>query len=283
MASAGTLRRRRPAGAAAPADARQRPDPRPDVAARQQRCRSTARAAAATMSYLPTLGLWERPSRRRRASPRWRRRPVISPTPTCIGDGVIVASRLQMQFDLWRYPTDGGPRRQRDGAPSASHARRDRCRRRRRAPSDRRDRVPVGQRRSCEPLGADDRRPASCVRSPTSVSPSVAMGVPIWSPDGKSIAFVSSRGNTGLGFGVWLVNPDGGNLRNLAARGLGFAWSPDARWVYYADAGVLYKVPATGGGARRRETGSGAQRGRFRRRHDVFHGRPDAHRRQSGL
>ena len=43
------------------------------------------------------------------------------------------------------------------------------------------------------------------------------------------------------------MNPDGGNLRNLVARGLGFTWSPDARWVYYADAGVLYKVAATGG------------------------------------
>jgi Tol biopolymer transport system component len=78
--------------------------------------------------------------------------------------------------------------------------------------------------------------------------PSVALGVPIWSPDGKWIAFVSSRGNTGLAFGIWLISPDGGNLRNLAARGLGATWSPDAQWVYYTDAGVLYKVP-TGGGA----------------------------------
>jgi Tol biopolymer transport system component len=77
--------------------------------------------------------------------------------------------------------------------------------------------------------------------------PNVALGVPIWSPDGKWIAFVSSRGNTGLAFGVWLVSPDGGNLRNLAARGLGITWAPDAQWVYYADAGVLYKVPTAGG------------------------------------
>jgi Tol biopolymer transport system component len=77
--------------------------------------------------------------------------------------------------------------------------------------------------------------------------PSVSLGVPIWSPDGKTIAFVSSRGNLGLGFGVWTVRPDGGDLRNLAARGLGAAWSPDAQWVYYTDAGGLYKVPATGG------------------------------------
>jgi Tol biopolymer transport system component len=75
------------------------------------------------------------------------------------------------------------------------------------------------------------------------------MGVPIWSPDGKAIAFVSSRGNTGLGFGLWLVNPDGGNLRNLASHGLGMAWSPDSQWVYYSDSGIAYKVPASGGQA----------------------------------
>ena len=77
----------------------------------------------------------------------------------------------------------------------------------------------------------------------------MALGVPIWSPDGKWIAFVSSRGNTGLGFGIWLVSPDGGNLRNLVARGLGFTWSPDARWVYYSEANVLHKVPVDGGAA----------------------------------
>jgi Tol biopolymer transport system component len=48
---------------------------------------------------------------------------------------------------------------------------------------------------------------------------------------------------------VWIVNPDGTNLRNLVKRGLGMAWSPDGRWVYYAEssAGALYKVPASGG------------------------------------
>jgi Tol biopolymer transport system component len=70
-----------------------------------------------------------------------------------------------------------------------------------------------------------------------------------WRPDGKWIAFVSSRGSTGLGFGIWMVNPDGGNLRRAAERGLGAAWSPDGGWLYYVDAGLLYKVPTTGGSA----------------------------------
>jgi Tol biopolymer transport system component len=79
--------------------------------------------------------------------------------------------------------------------------------------------------------------------------PGVAMGVPIWSPDGKSIAFVSSRGNPGLVFGIWLVNPDGGSLRNLVRRGLGATWSPDGRWVYFVERAndVVRKVSVDGG------------------------------------
>jgi Tol biopolymer transport system component len=79
--------------------------------------------------------------------------------------------------------------------------------------------------------------------------PAVTIGVPVWSPDGRSIAFVSSRGHTGFDFGVWLVNRDGTNLRNLAKQGLGMAWSTDGRWVYYSEssAGPLYKIATTGG------------------------------------
>src|SRR5215472_343243 len=54
----------------------------------------------------------------------------------------------------------------------------------------------------------------------------------------------------------WLVEPDGSNLRNIANPGLGPAWSPDGRWVYYSTRGgaaatdvVLKKVPVDGGPA----------------------------------
>src|SRR5262245_9516545 len=85
--------------------------------------------------------------------------------------------------------------------------------------------------------------------------PDVAMGVPVWSPDGRAITFVSSRGNRGLTFGVWLVNPDGSNLRSVANPGLGPAWSHDGRSLYFSTRGgapgdvVLKKIPTDGGTA----------------------------------
>jgi hypothetical protein len=57
---------------------------------------------------------------------------------------------------------------------------------------------------------------------------------------------------------VWSLagRPDGSNLRNIANPGLGPAWSPDGRWVYYATRGsaaapavVLKKIPVDEGPA----------------------------------
>jgi Tol biopolymer transport system component len=202
----------------------------------------------ATMPYLPTLGLWEgslNGGEPRRIAPG----DVSYLYPDIHQSGAMVASRLHMQFDLWRYPVAG----------SAAENTRLGVRLTRQ----------TGQVQTPS-LGASDEHIAFLsdsgghanlwVATPASGEmrqvtyerdPRVSLGVPIWSPDGKWIAFVSSRGDVGLGFGVWLVSPDGGNLQNLAARGLGVAWSPDAEWVYYADAGVGYKMRTTGGPALR--------------------------------
>ena len=43
-------------------------------------------------------------------------------------------------------------------------------------------------------------------------------GLPTWSPDGRSIAFVSNQGGT---WGVWVMNADGSGRRKLFAIGGG--------------------------------------------------------------
>ena len=197
-----------------------------------------------TMAYLPTQALWQQDLDGGEAR-------AIAPAelsylhPDVHASGAIVASRLRMQFDLWQYPTEGTPEANVRRALRITHQ------------SGQVQTPTVGMNDGEVAFLADSGGHANLwVTSPDTGElrqitferdPNVALGVPIWSPDGKWIAFVSSRGNTGLGFGVWLVSPDGGNLHNLVARGLGVTWSPDAQWVYYADAGVLYKVPTAGG------------------------------------
>ena len=197
-----------------------------------------------TMPYLPTQALWKLDL----ASGATRQ---IAPAdlsylhPDVHASGEIVASRLRMQFDLWRYPTDAAPAENVRRATRITHQ------------SGQVQTPTVGDSDRAIAFLADSGGHANIwVTLPETGElrqityerdAAVAQGVPIWSPDGKWIAFVSSRGNTGLGFGIWLVSPDGGNLRNLVPRGLGATWSPDAQWVYYTDAGVLYKVPTAGG------------------------------------
>ncbi|HUE85116.1 MAG TPA: protein kinase [Vicinamibacterales bacterium] len=199
-----------------------------------------------TMAYLPTLALWHvglEGGEPRRIAPA----DVSYLHPDSHASGAMVASRLHMQFDLWRYPTDGSPEDNMRGAIRITRQ--------------------TGQVQT-PTVGASDGEIAFLSDSGghsniwiTAVEtgelrqityerdPTTTLGVPIWSPDGKWIAFVSSRGDVGLGFGVWIVSPDGGNLQNVVPRGLGFAWSPDAKWIYYADAGTAYKAPTTGGPA----------------------------------
>jgi eukaryotic-like serine/threonine-protein kinase len=206
-----------------------------------------------TMPYLPTLGLWQVTLRdgsvRRVTSGE-----ASYMSPDISKSGAITVSRMKLQTDIWKFPVDGVP---------AENARRG-------------VRVTRQTGQVLTPTaGPGDKEVAFLSDSGGHANlwivntengglrqityerdPKVAVGVPMWSPDGHTIAFVSSRGNQGLTFGIWLVDSDGSNLRNIANPGLGPAWSPDGRWVYYstwsgaaATDVVLKKVPVDGGSA----------------------------------
>ena len=197
-----------------------------------------------TMPYLPTLGLWEIPLQG--GEPR--RVAVADQSylhPDLHSGGTMAASRLQLQFDVWRYPIDGAPEENvRRGVrltrqtgqvqtPTTS--------------ADHREVAFLSDSGGHSNLWVTNTATGAVRQITHERDPLVALGVPIWSPDGKWIAFVSSRGNVGLGFGVWVVGPDGGNLRNVAPRGLGVAWSRDSEWLYYIEGGSIYKVATQGG------------------------------------
>jgi Tol biopolymer transport system component len=206
-----------------------------------------------TMPYLPTLGLWQVTLRdgsvRRITSGE-----TSYVSPDISKSGAILAGRMKLQSDIWTFPVDGLP---------AENVRRGvRVTR-----QTGQVLTPTAGPRDKEVAFLSDsgghanlwvvNTESGAQRQITDErDPNVAVGVPVWSPDGHAIAFVSSRGNQGLTFGVWLVDSDGSNLRNIANPGLGPAWSPDGHWVYYSTRSgsavadvVLKKVPVDGGPA----------------------------------
>jgi serine/threonine protein kinase/Tol biopolymer transport system component len=206
-----------------------------------------------TMPYLPAMGLWQVMLRdgsvRRLTSGE-----TSYVSPDISRTGAILVSRMRLQTDIWKFPADGQPAENvRRGirvtrqtgqvlTPTAS-------------PHDK-EVAFLSDSGGHANLWVVNTENGALRQLTHERDPNVAVGVPVWSPDGRAIAFVSSRGNQGWTFGVWLVDPDGSNLRNVANPGLGPAWSPDGRWVYYATRGgaaatdvVLKKVPVDGGQA----------------------------------
>jgi Tol biopolymer transport system component len=68
--------------------------------------------------------------------------------------------------------------------------------------------------------------------------PNVMIGVPIWSPDGKHIAYFTLQYSGKDWFSrnqEWVIDPDGSNPRALVDAAAFACWSPDSKWVYFAE------------------------------------------------
>jgi Tol biopolymer transport system component len=80
-------------------------------------------------------------------------------------------------------------------------------------------------------------------------------GAPSWSPDGASILWVPSRADPPL-WGIWVMQEDGSNRRQLIEGGSGPRWSRDGRSIAFAkfsgaEGGVvLWTMDADGGNAK---------------------------------
>jgi Tol biopolymer transport system component/predicted Ser/Thr protein kinase len=82
-------------------------------------------------------------------------------------------------------------------------------------------------------------------------NPGVVVAVPVWSPQGEWINFLSNRTSQTANVTLWLTRPDGSDVRDLGVTGAWVCWSSDGRWLYFSDVaeGVyrIRKVPADGG------------------------------------
>ncbi len=203
-------------------------------------------SGGSTIPYLPPMTLWEVKldgGLPRQISPAeaWYEQPDVH------SSGLLSAAMMRMHFDLWRFPFEGLPS---ENVRQATQITRQTGQVLTPTSSPDGDEIAF-----LSDSGGHSNLWVSSVRNPPlrqitfEDQPNVAVGVPVWSPDGRSIAFVSSKGRIGFDFGVWLINPDGTDQRNVAKQGLGVAWSPDSQWIYYAEssAGPLYKISSSGG------------------------------------
>jgi Tol biopolymer transport system component len=79
----------------------------------------------------------------------------------------------------------------------------------------------------------------------------VVIAVPVWSPRGDWINFLSNRNSSTADVSLWLIRPDGSDARDLGVIGAWTCWSPDGRWMYFSDVEAngyrIRKVPIDGG------------------------------------
>ena len=162
--------------------------------------------------------------------------------------GNIVATRRQIQFDIWRYPVNGSPKENvRRGVqithqtgnvqtPSA-------------APGDH-ELVYLSDSGGHGNLWVLNLATQQNRQVTFEHDPQIAIGVPVWSPDGKHIAYVK-RGLYGWNVDLWLMDPDGSNTHKISDGGGWACWSPDSRWLYFSppsqNAFRIEKVSPAGG------------------------------------
>ena len=205
-------------------------------------------ARGSTILYLPTYNLW---LAKLSGSPPVRltlgEESYVSPDVS--STGAITASRVRMHFDLWKFPVDRA---------ATANVRRGIQLTRQTGEVQTPDTGP-GDR---ELVYLSDsgghgnlwimRQDGTEARQVTfDRDPSVSLGVPIWSPDGKEIAYVTTRNQKGWQFSLWLVRPDGSNDHLVAENGGWACWSPDSKWLYYAipteDGYRIEKISIDGG------------------------------------
>src|SRR5438132_1670596 len=184
-----------------------------------------------TMLYLPTMNLWSVS-----LAGKDLRQLTFGETsyisPDLDGSGNLVASRSRTQFDIWKYPVDGKPQdntrrglqiTHQTGAVQAPSV----------GPHDR-ELVYLSDSGGHGNLCIVNLESGATRQITFEQDPRLALGLPVWSPNGANIAYVT-RSRTSWNVDQWMINPDGTNARKISEIGGWAAWSPDSRWLYFAE------------------------------------------------
>ena len=187
-------------------------------------------ARGSTIVYLPTYSLWL--AKLSGSTPvRLTVGEESYVSPDISNAGAITASRVRMRFDLWKFPVDGSatenvrrgiPLTRQTGQVQTPDA----------GPGDR-ELVYLSDSGGHGNLWIMRQDGTEARQVTFDRDPNVSVGVPVWSPDGKNIAYVTTRNQRGWSFGLWLVSPDGSNNRLVTDNGGWACWSPDSKWLYY--------------------------------------------------
>ena len=181
-----------------------------------------------TLLYLPTMNLWEvRLGGKDLQQLTFGETSYMSPDIDSIGN--ITASRLRAQFDIWKFPVDGSPVDNVRKAVQITHQTGN-VQTPSAAPGDR-ELVYLSDSGGHGNLWVLDLTSGQTRQITFEHDPEVVLGVPVWSPDGKYIAY-ARRGHTGWNVDQWMVKPDGTGARRVSEGGGWAAWSADAKWLY---------------------------------------------------
>jgi eukaryotic-like serine/threonine-protein kinase len=146
-------------------------------------------------------------------------------------NGNLVATRRQLQFDIWRYPVDYSPEENvqrgvrithQTGAVQTPSV----------GPGDH-ELVYLSDSGGHGNLWVLNLETQENRQVTFEQDPQLTVGVPVWSPDGKYIAYVK-RGLSAWNVDLWLMNPDGSNAHKVSNGGGWACWSPDSRWLYFS-------------------------------------------------
>jgi eukaryotic-like serine/threonine-protein kinase len=212
-------------------------------------------ARGSTVIYLPTMHLWKLSADGGEAQ-QITFGEAGDESPDVDRDGRIVVSRRHMQFDIWKFPVDGEPADNVRRAVRITHQT-GQVQTPTLSPDDRQmaylsDNGGHGNLWVMD-LQTGDTRQITFEKSSNKI-----MGVPIWAPDGRNIAFATNEPEKlGRGVGYWLLHPDGSGLKLAVQEGAWAAWSGDSKWLYYSDSSPvrptggfrLLKSPIEGGAA----------------------------------